>query len=287
MTRVRATFDHRKVLSSTMQRITLAVLALMSTALVACSDGTLAGGMPVGPTSLGTASTASTAFSGLDESHLPAIVVHDGISCPSDAPLVMVGSKDTRLDIEWSPIPRVEGYQVSIEAFGVTNDWQVVRTIETTRVRAEWSGMEGGIYRVRVRSRVCGGFGLWSAYATQGLTDPHRSVPVPTKPVEPECPTVSNGPVGDYRTRTSMPDDACPPPCQTQVYAPTTSQPSVPCMPPCEGLAYDSASLPAPAPAPCAPPCELPEYWDDSRVRTKFLEIPEECYWYYFPAARK
>ncbi len=281
MTRVHMPIDHRKVSCSAMPRITLAVLALMSTALVACSDGTLAGGMPVGPTSLGAASTASTGFSGLEESRLPAIVVRDGISCPSDAPQVLVGSKDTRLDIEWSPIPRVEGYQVSVEVFGVTNDWHVVRTIETTRVRAEWSGMEGGIYRVRVRSRVCGGFGLWSAYATQGLTDPQRWAPVPAKPVEPECPTIDDGPVGDYRARTSAPVNTCPPPCETVTYGPTSQ--AAPCAPPCEPMAYDSASLPSP----CAPPCELPDYWDDSRVRTKFLEIPEECYSYYFPAARK
>ncbi len=306
MTPVRMPLVHRKVLSSAMQRIALALLALMSTTLIACSGGQQSGSSLTGPSGLGSSSTDSSAFSGLGDSRLPAIVVNDGISCPSDAPLVLIGSKDARLDIEWSPIPRVQGYQVSIEEFGVTNDWQVVQTLETGAVRAEWTGRQGAIYRARVRSRVCGAFGLWSSYATKGLTEAPRAS-APTKPAEPECPTV-DGPIGDYRARSIAIDNCpppcqtnvyapgsfggrtsssanCPPPCQTQVYAPTTAQAN-PCAPPCE-VTYGSAGKkpkpepepqPEPEPEPCSPPpCEQSSYPD--RVAAKgnrqAPEVPE------------
>lgn len=311
--------DHRKVLSSAMKRIALALLALMSTTLAACSGGQQSGSSLVGPSGLGVSSAASSAFSGLGETRLPAIVVNDGISCPSDAPLILIGSKDARIDIEWSPIPKVDGYQVSIEAFTVANDWQVVQTLETTRMRAEWSGKEGGIYRVRVRSRVCGGFGGWSAYATQGLTDPQRSAP--GKPVEPECPTIGDyrarGYVstcepecptyeaGSYRGRMSAPETTCPPPCQTQTYYPSMTQPQPspcappcevqiyratmtqpdPCAPPCDQYSYGGSGWEAkPAPSPCTPPCQ-PTYYPDRATSKGHVPEPEvpECQPAYYP----
>jgi hypothetical protein len=285
MTPVRFPLDHRKVLSSAMKRIALALLALMSTTLVACSGGQQSGSSLVGPSGLSASSAANSgSLSGLGDSRLPAIVVNDAISCPSDAPLVLLGSKDTRLDIEWSPIPRVQGYQVSIEEFNVSNEWTMVQLIETSAVRAEWNGKPGAIYRVRVRSRVCGAFGLWSQYDTKGLTDPQRSTP--EKPVE-ECERV-DVPMGDYRARTQVsncepvcptygidglrsrmtaPETTCPPPCQTQDYYPSMAAPQPdPCAPPCDQLSYGSKGW-TPEPAPCTPPCQ-PVYYPD-RVSAK------------------
>ncbi len=119
----------------------------------ACSENQVAS--PVSPTAvLDTAAIAD----------VPATNVGDGISCPSDAPVVKVGGVGMRLDVEWTPIANVASYDVAIERYGVTNVWANVAGAQVTSTRLEWYGQPDSRYRVHVRSMRCGDGGLWSSW---------------------------------------------------------------------------------------------------------------------------
>ncbi len=156
------------------------ILALKTTSCIALVLGCVACGengrslSPTGPSALPGSSlpqASASGFSARDESRLPAIVVADGISCPSDAPNVLVGGNRNRIDIEWSPIPSVSGYQIVVERLGVTNDWTPVQTFQTTAVRQEWYAPFDSKYRVHVRSQRCGDFGVWSSWQFYTVTE--------------------------------------------------------------------------------------------------------------------
>jgi hypothetical protein len=101
-----------------------------------------------------------------------------GISCPSDAPQVVVGSLATRLDIEFSEVAGAYAYEIEI-----MNYFGAITRLEITAPahRADWYGVPG-MYRVRVRTINCGGVGNWSAELYQTLDD--GTLPPPKPPVE-------------------------------------------------------------------------------------------------------
>ncbi len=264
---------NRKVVLKTMHSLKIALVALCASSVVACSDGTLSSSSLTGPSSIGAASGSGSAasssgralssatgfgaasglevgFSTFDESRIAPIPVPDGISCPTDAPIVVVGDTERRIDVDWSPIPRVQGYQVSIEASRMGGNWQVMTTIETAGVRAEWIGSESTLYRIRVRSRVCNSFGAWSDYVMKGLNSP---------PPPPAAPTPQSGP-DDCESdrvpaaRSSVATPTCLPPCSSGRSVATMTGTN--CNPPCgrEGVARFGFSG-----SQCAPPCEANE----------------------------
>jgi hypothetical protein len=108
-----------------------------------------------------------------------------GISCPSDAPQVMVGSLGTRLDIEFSEVVGAASYEIEIMNAG--GDMTRVEVTAPAH-RAEWYGSPG-MYRVRVRTVNCGGFGNWSEEVLHSLheapTPPAPPSPTPPPPVPP------------------------------------------------------------------------------------------------------
>ena len=119
---------------------------------------------------------------------LAPIAVPDGVSCPHDAPLVRVSTHEGSLDVEWSQIPRVQGYQVEIQRYEVINAYATWAVLEIAAHDEAASVRPGvGRYRARVRSRVCGEFGNWSA-SVQGAIDapPAPKVPAPL-PTPDDC----------------------------------------------------------------------------------------------------
>ena len=130
--------------------VKLMLLFVIIVGSVACGEG---GGAlsPTSPSALSGASGSSLqGFAPRDETRIPPIKVADGISCPSDAPIVMVGAFGTRVDIEWSPIPSVSGYEVVIERY-LSDIWSQVGAAKVTGPRLEWYGQLGSRYGVRVR----------------------------------------------------------------------------------------------------------------------------------------
>ena len=118
-----------------------------------------------------------------------------GISCPSDAPQVVLGSLATRLDIDFSEVAGAYAYEIEI-----MNYFGAITRLEITAPahRADWYGVPG-MYRVRVRTINCGGLGNWSAEMYQTLDDgtkppspppvepPPVVPPPPPPPTEPQC----------------------------------------------------------------------------------------------------
>lgn len=122
---------------------------------------------------------------------LPPTVVPDGVSCPTDAPkFIRVSTHDGSLDVEWSQIPRISGYQVDVQRWESIEQWKSLPAIEV-RENDEAVSLrpKDGTYRVRVRSRVCGGFGNWSVfdYGSIGSRPPTLPPsPAPKPPVDPD-----------------------------------------------------------------------------------------------------
>jgi hypothetical protein len=103
-----------------------------------------------------------------------------GISCPSDAPQIRVGSMGSRLDIEFSEIKGTIAYEIEIRdsAGGVA----ALLHVDAPAHYGEWRGPDGA-YLVRVRSRNCGGFGNWSESAYQQI----HGERAPAVPKAPDC----------------------------------------------------------------------------------------------------
>ena len=119
-----------------------------------------------------------------------------GNSCPHDAPSqIVAGTFGLRVDVEWSHITSIHAYEVSIDRWHYTNEWQSETVFVVEHItRAEWYGTQGSRYRIRVRSRTCGDepYGQWSQYAFASINGEES----PTRPVPPAPP----------------PDDDLPPP---------------------------------------------------------------------------
>lgn len=167
----------------------LVLLLLASALVVGC-----AGSNPIAPDPASVSSVKDSATgvvgSGAPRTAFPPIGP-EGISCPSDAPEIAVGSLGLRLDVDYSPVAGAYAYEIEI----------LDRRGETTRLevpapstRAEWYGVPG-TYRVRVRTINCGGLGKWSVEAFTSLDEgrvPETTPPVPPPtlpppPVEPQC----------------------------------------------------------------------------------------------------
>lgn len=165
------------------------LLTLASVLIVGC-----AGSSPLAPTDASpTRATSSSVPSGSAEvrSMLPPINPA-GISCPSDAPQILLGSLGRRLDIEFSEIVGASSYEIEI----VNQGGDVTRVeVPAPAHRAEWYGIPG-TYHVRVRTVNCGGFGNWSDEAIHSLQDgsmppaspsPTTPGPGPTDPEQSSC----------------------------------------------------------------------------------------------------
>jgi hypothetical protein len=110
-----------------------------------------------------------------------------GISCPSDAPQVIVGSLGLRMDIEFSEVTGAYAYEIEIMA----NDGALTRLeVPATYQRTEWYGSIG-LYRIKVRTMNCGGLGNWSEAVYHTLDNtyvpppPSKEPDSPVPPVEP------------------------------------------------------------------------------------------------------
>lgn len=153
----------------------LVLLIFASVFVVGC-----AGSSPLAPTaaslSSGSSVSANAPSSNGPRAFLPPINPA-GISCPSDAPQVMTGSLATRLDIEFSEVAGSYSYEIEImNYFGAITRLEIAAPAH----RAEWYGVPG-MYRVRVRTKNCGGVGNWSGELYQTLDD---GIPPPPPPVE-------------------------------------------------------------------------------------------------------
>jgi hypothetical protein len=170
------------------------LLILASVLMVGC-----AGSSPLAPTAASpTRATSSSVPSGSAEvrSLLPPINP-TGISCPSDAPQVMLGSLGTRLDIEFSEIIGASSYEIEI----VNVAGETIRVeVGAPAHRAEWYGSPG-MYRVRVRTVNCGGFGNWSDEVIHSLQE-GPALPAPSSPTPPTPP--GSGPTDPELTSCSM-----------------------------------------------------------------------------------
>jgi hypothetical protein len=139
-----------------------------------------AGSSPLAPTEspsqAGSVFSNDTSSAGV-RSFLPPINPA-GISCPSDAPQLALGSLATRLDIEFSEVAGAQAYEIEIMDY-----WGAITRLEIAAPahRAEWYGAPG-LYRVRARTINCGGLGNWSAELFQTLDDGTKPPPPPPAP---------------------------------------------------------------------------------------------------------
>jgi hypothetical protein len=110
-----------------------------------------------------------------------------GISCPSDAPQIRVSSFGARLDIEFSEVIGAYKYEVEIVTTDGEKGEKYGLEVQAPAHRVEWYG-HPGLYRVRVRTMNCGGFGSWSAEFLHSLDDytPLPPRQPPSEPV-PQC----------------------------------------------------------------------------------------------------
>jgi len=165
------------------------VCVILAIGCAAC-DGSNSVLAPTGPSpTTAAAALADTPVTpappSLPVSRVPPISVPDGVSCPSDAPVVLVTSTGTRLEIDWSPIPRITGSHVAIEKFD-GKVWAQTDTVYVAVANVEWYGTMGTRYRVRVRSARCGDVGVWSPYFEHTLDS--SSSPQPPPPTGPKPP---------------------------------------------------------------------------------------------------
>jgi hypothetical protein len=109
-----------------------------------------------------------------------------GISCPSDAPQLRVGSTGGRMDIEFSEVSGAHAYEIQVLIFGSSNVYESIARLEVPApaYRAEWYG-KSGRYQVRIRTINCGGFGNWSNGYDHSLNEDGEAPPTPPV-IEPE-----------------------------------------------------------------------------------------------------
>jgi hypothetical protein len=150
-----------------------ALLMFASSLIVGC-----AGSSPTAPDSAAVvsatpASTSQAFFPPID----PA-----GVSCPSDAPQIWVGSLGNRMDIEFSEVSGAYAYEIEIVDRNLT---KVRVEVPAPAHHAEWYAWPG-IFGVKVRTMNCGGLGKWSTVFTHSIGD--NTPPSPAPPVPgPQC----------------------------------------------------------------------------------------------------
>jgi hypothetical protein len=157
----------RQMMKHCSSLVTVVTIALL---VVGCGAGSPTAPEPVSG-SIAPLAATQTATSGAPVVARPAFfppIEPPGISCPSDAPQIRVGSLGSRLDIEFSEIKGTIAYEIEIR----DSAGQIARQLEIAAPahHAEWNGPNGA-YLVRVRSRNCGGFGNWSESAYQHIHD--------------------------------------------------------------------------------------------------------------------
>jgi hypothetical protein len=147
------------------------LLIFASSLIVGC-----AGSSPISPDAANTRAIASTPASAAQVFFPP--IEPAGISCPSDAPQLWVGSLGSRMDIEFSEVNGAHAYEIEIVDRNLT---KVRLEVPAPAHRAEWYAWPG-IFRIRIRTLNCGGTGKWSAdfeHSINDLTPPPPPVPGP------------------------------------------------------------------------------------------------------------
>lgn len=119
---------------------------------------------------------------------------HDGISCPSEAPIVRVSSYHGRLDVEWRPVADISEYGVAVEEFH-EGGWRHVATETSPATYLAVYPKSSGLYRARVRSLRCNGVGEWSAWVEHRIDSGPGGAPSTPGPTGPSGPTLVAGPV--------------------------------------------------------------------------------------------
>ena len=157
------------------------LLIFASLLIVGC-----AGSSPLAPDSVSGSSARSsasaTSASGSQSFFPPINPV--GIACPSDAPGLRASSIGARMDLEFAEVAGASAYEIEIVSYiGVKHRLLV----DAPAYRTEWYGAPG-LYRIRIRTHNCGGFGNWSADVFHTLDDNTLKPPVPQPPVPgPQC----------------------------------------------------------------------------------------------------
>lgn len=206
------------------------LLIFASVLIVGC-----AGSSPLAPDSVSgsSARSAASATRGSGSQSFFPPIDPVGISCPSDAPGLRASSIGARMDIEFAEVAGASAYEIEIVSYtGVKHRL----LIDAPAYRAEWYG-KPGLYRIRIRTVNCGGFGNWSPDVFHTLDD---NTPPEVKPPQPPVP----GP--------QCVDGGCPPPVpgpQCMVGGCEPPAPGPQCM--VEGC--------EPPPPPCMVECEPSE----------------------------
>jgi hypothetical protein len=170
-----------------------ALVLSTSVVLVGCGSGSPLSPDPVsgGNRSLSSVTTGAVLQS---QSFFPPINPI-GISCPSDAPQLRVGSTGGRMDIEFSEVTGAYAYEIQVFQFSSANVYEAIARVEVQApaYRAEWYGKTGR-YHVKIRTINCGGLGNWSSGYEHSLLEdgvapppPPAVEPEPEDPEEPHC----------------------------------------------------------------------------------------------------
>jgi hypothetical protein len=153
-----------------------ALLALCGAALVmvtACSNPVSSPSAQPGASVTGFSSLGGSTRASLSHYNDPLAVGTAGnpeISCPSQAPRIYhSGVLGLRIELQWQPIYNVKRYQVEVERRTFSGYVHVVTETVTDGVYWEVYGVEGGQYRLRVRSLICGGEGAWSDWVYESI----------------------------------------------------------------------------------------------------------------------
>ena len=165
-----------------------ALVALASIVLVGCGTNS-----PTGPSSISPSkpmlASSSPAPAVTARGFFPPISP-PGISCPSDAPQIRVGSLNGRMDIDFSEVTGAYSYEIQIRRYNGANRYDIVDEMKVPAPanHADWYG-EMGKYMVKVRTINCGGLGNWSESIYHALDENGVRPPPPPEPEsEPEDP---------------------------------------------------------------------------------------------------
>jgi hypothetical protein len=155
-------------------------------------------GSPISPdrvtaanSSLGATQTAALGTSTMSTMAVLPPINPTGISCPTDAPQVRVGTFGNRVDIDFSEVFGATKYQIAIEKFVGSTKTVEILEVAAPAGRYEWYGEPGYHYEVKVRTLNCAGFGNWSE-SVGCFIDRATQTQVPGPPSRPACEMQSN-----------------------------------------------------------------------------------------------
>jgi hypothetical protein len=124
------------------------------------------------------------------------------VSCPTEAPRIYhSGVLDLRIEFQWQPLYNVKRYQVEVERRTLAGWVQLDSETISDTTLFEIYGVEGGRYRLRVRSLVCGREGSWTDWTYESI-EGREDLAVPSDPVIVIDGGDGGGPVGGPPTTT-------------------------------------------------------------------------------------